>query len=56
MLCKACGSPEHFILQYQSKRDFINALFEELFEKYDIDDEVSLDHDEEVCAKHFGKH
>jgi hypothetical protein len=47
MLCKACGFSEHFILQCPSKGEVIVALFEEFSEKSDIDDEVSLDHEEE---------
>jgi hypothetical protein len=51
MLCKAFGSPEHFILHFilqcPSKREVINALFEEIIEKSYVDDEVPLDHEEE---------
>jgi hypothetical protein len=30
MLCRACGSPEHFVLQCPAKSEVVNALFEQL--------------------------
>jgi hypothetical protein len=55
MLCKACGSPEHFSLKCPSKREVINALFEELIEKSDVDDEVPLDHEKKTMCKTLRK-